>query len=460
MNPKSLQKAARLSQRDATWQCTVRRAPVWITPDDTPPYRPYVVMVLDAKADRIRRTEIQEDRPLPDFVLETLVKAMLRPVLGSGWRYRPERIVLDDASLVQELTPRLAKIGVRCEYRAKLSLIDGALREMATHMNQQEPPPGLLSVPGATIPLVAELFAAAAEFYRRAPWLWMDNFSPVEIRYPADGSARYGIILGYGGEVFGLAVYPSLDDLRVQYSSTEPEQAGRRISAISLTFEEPMFISFEDLDALEKYQWPIAGTLAYPQAIKITPPEKIGPPSASEIACLAAALRTLPDFVEQQLQANPDPARPAEATYPLPNVHSGQKVTLRYPVELPGLQEQRDQALEEESLDEFIEEWYHDERSYEFARQMGQFLFQFLDYLETTGLSDQTIEKHEKNCWMIGRLTSEYGHYKTFSPTIFLGEPKYLAEFQQRVSRTKSALASYKATWRKLEKYVRALGYE
>ena len=66
---------------------------------------------------------------------------------------------------------------------------------------------------------------------------------------------------------------------------------------------------------------------------------------------------------------------------------------------------------EEQELEEFVQDWFWDEQSHEFARQVGAFLFQFMDYLETTGLSRRTLRKHSSNCWCIGSLECSYGSY-------------------------------------------------
>lgn len=112
-----LDKARRLRQSDATWLCTVRRAHSWVMPKDRPPYRPYTVLVQEQETELIRRIHGQEERPIPDVVLEMLLKAMLSPLLGPllspllgfGKRVRPAHILLDDADLVQALAPRLLK---------------------------------------------------------------------------------------------------------------------------------------------------------------------------------------------------------------------------------------------------------------------------------------------------------------------------------------------------------------
>jgi len=449
MTGKLLNKAHRLRQNDATWLCTARRARTWITPRDRPPYRPYAVLVLEQEKELIRRIELEDEQPTPDVVMEALLKAMLRPILGSGRRVRPARVSLDDADLVESLKPRLAEIDIRCDHRPSLPLADAALREMEVQMTKQEPIPGLLSVPGVTEPLVRELFAAAAQYYRQAPWRWIGNASPIEVRYPPDGRARYAVVLGSGGESFGLSLYESVDDLRIVFSSVEPEQTTEQVSWFSLDFDEATVMPFDDLDAMEKHGWPVAGEKAYPLAIKAIPPGEWHVPSASEIAWLAAALRAIPHFVTEHLPAGR--GQPPEARYALPPVHGGQQIALRYPVSLLD--------PEEQELEEYIEGWYWDEPSHEFARQVGAFLFQFMDYLETTGLSERTIHKHERNCWFIGKLECDYGYHDTFSPEIFLGEPSYLTEFRRKVSDSRYAVDSYKATWRKLARYVRSLGY-
>jgi hypothetical protein len=67
-------------------------------------------------------------------VLEALIKAMTRPILGAGRPHRPARLLLDDAELVEALAPHLNELEIRCEYRYTLPLMNNALLEQArTH---------------------------------------------------------------------------------------------------------------------------------------------------------------------------------------------------------------------------------------------------------------------------------------------------------------------------------------
>ncbi len=110
-----------------------------------------------------------------------------------------------------------------------------------------------------------------------------------------------------------------------------------------------------------------------------------------------------------------------------------------------------------EDIEEFIEDWYFDTASHDFAKTLGTFLFEFFDTLEQAGLSEQTIRKHVDNCWAIGKLECDYGSHNTFSPRLFKGDPAYLSEFKKKHSDSTYAVNSYKTTWRKLRKYAESL---
>lgn len=461
MNLSRYERLRKGRQGDATWQCTARRAPLWIMPKNAPPYRPYIIMVVDQDSEFMHHVEVLEERPTAEVVLESLLKAMQGTLLTLKRKVRPARIFIDNADLSQALAPRLAEMGIGCDYRAVLPQLNAAMLGLEAKQTRREPVPGLLSLPGVTVPLAGELFAAAADYYRQAPWRWMENFLPIEVHYPPDGPARYALVLGRGGETFGLSLYDSLADIDVVFGRICPEQPhSRPLTWLSLVLEEATVMSFADLDAMEQYGWPVAGEKAYPLAIKsFSDREAPELPTASELAWLAAALRVLPDFVNRLTSDGIFLTRSEQAVYPLPPVHAGQKIELRYPASSPKSQAAdafaSDPDIDLEDLEEYIEDWYWDEDSHVFARQMGAFLFQFLDHLAATGLSRPTMNKHESNCWCIGWLECNYGDHDTFTPDIFLGGPNFLSEFERKVSDSKHAVASYQATWRKLEKYVR-----
>ena len=112
-------------------------------------------------------------------------------------------------------------------------------------------------------------------------------------------------------------------------------------------------------------------------------------------------------------------------------------------------------------VERYIKDWNWDATSHEFALQMGRFLLQFIDGLRSSDLSQATIRKHEDNAYLIGALECDYGYHDTFSPAIFLGRgTAFLYEFKRKMRASKYAIASYKSTWRKIEKYARSVAHD
>jgi hypothetical protein len=471
MKTNTLNTLRKLSQSNATWLCTVRRAPFWIFPKKLPPYRPFLLLVLDQEMELILMTDTSTALPSPDHILKKLFKTMQGSLLNMGRRSRPATIQVDNAELVQALAPQLAKLDIHCIYRSTLPEMRTALLELEETVNKRKPIPGLLGIPGVSVPLVAELYAAAADYYNIKPWRWIGNWQPIEIRLPLEGRARYALALGGGGETFGISLYESLADVDAMLSRNDINQPfSHPFTWLSVVLDEATYMAIDDLDAIEQYDWPVAGSHAYPLVLKATTENEWGQlPNASELTWLAAALRTIPDFLTRDLHADRGRLHPTQATGLLSGVYGNQSIFLRFPAQdtppdislSPKAEPVHvSSTLPNTELEMYIQDWYYDDASHEFARQMGTFLFQFLDQLESTGLSRATMRKHEGNCWCIGWLESSYGYHDTFNPIIFKNGPFFISEFKRKVSDSKYALTSYQATWRKLEKYIDSIGYE
>ena len=326
-----LKKARRLRRTDETWQGTARLARTWITPRNQAPYRPYIIAVIEQDGDRIIRTKLFDTQPTPEDVFETLLKAMTRPLLGAGRPRRPARLLLDDAELVEALAPRLAELEILCEYRHTLPLMNNAMLEMEAYMNKREPIPGLLKIPGVTPHLVGGLYKAAAFYYRQALWRWISDAFPIEVHYPPHGKPRYAVVMGHGGETYGLAVYSSTDDLRLLYSGIAPGKTVGQIAWVCIVFEDALAASFDDLDDIVKYGWPIVNDSAYPIPIKVTRTGAYVLPSKSELLWFEAAMLAIPTFVRDDMQANRGLPHPAEATLTVAAADGETDIYLRYP---------------------------------------------------------------------------------------------------------------------------------
>ena len=121
----------------------------------------------------------------------------------------------------------------------------------------------------------------------------------------------------------------------------------------------------------------------------------------------------------------------------------------------------KDNHKEEQELEDFIEDWYYGEEMYEFAKPLGKYLFQFADHLHEQNMSEKTRRKHLDNCWYIGYLECNFGYRDDFVPgeVFYSPESPYDYEFKRKFFSSKSAMTSYRSTWRKLHAYTKGLGH-
>lgn len=382
-----LAKVGRLHQTDEVWESTVRRMRAWITPRNQAPYRPYI-MLTTAQNGNIVGSEIFEHVPSLNQVLNTLAKMMCHPILGGGRKRRPAIIHMDGEQLAEALAPKLQEVGIRCMYQHTLHDVDQALLSMEQFMSKSEPMPGLLDSPGVTPYLVKGVFEAAAHFYDEAPWRWVDDARPIEVRYPPDSRPRYAVVMGHGGQTYGLAAYDTTDELRELYSGTPPDQLIGRVEWTALLFSEPMEMPFEDLDNTEKYGWPVAGELAYPLLIRITRSGQFARPAKSELLWLEAALLAIPAFVHDHMRTDQDFLRPAEFTLSVNVADIEETIHLRYPV--PG--------FEIPSEEEWVSAEEEEKAQAGAARERNAVLLRIFEQrLTHAGLSAKTVQRHLDN---------------------------------------------------------------
>lgn len=376
-----LENARDLPQRDEAWECAVRQARAWITPDDGNPYRPYIILTV-SRAGKVRGSELVEEAPTTPQVVNALAKAMLYPTPGAGGRCRPAVVYVDETALVEPLASELEQVGVRCEFRSILREADVALQALADYTGE-EPLAGLLQTPGVTPFMARGLFEAAAFFYRETPWRWIEDTHPIEIHYPTDGHPRYAVVMGHGGQTYGLAIYDSKDVLHETYAGIPPDQLIGRHTWTALIFGEAIEMPFDDLDAMETYDWPVAGPYAYPLLFQIGFSGRPTRPSKSELLRTEAALLAIPRFVKEHMKAEDGPLQPAKEMLSIQMADGEDQITLGFPVpdfEIPA----------EDSWASIAEEMGVYERN-------AELLDIFERWLLEQGLSAKTIRKHLDN---------------------------------------------------------------
>ncbi|MFH1115481.1 MAG: hypothetical protein V1792_16355, partial [Pseudomonadota bacterium] len=98
---------------------------------------------------------------------------------------------------------------------------------------------------------------------------------------------------------------------------------------------------------------------------------------------------------------------------------------------------------------------------HQFAKALGRYLFEFIDHLRKQDFSERTVCKHMDNCWCIGYLECAFGYNDDFVPgEVFCGpESGHEYDFKRKFHESEYAVKSFRATWRKLYSYTKALGH-
>ena len=239
---------------------------------------------------------------------------------------------MDNADIVAKLAPLLAELEITCSYRAELPAIEEPLSAMETFMNNNhEPKPGLVSIPSMSDALLAHFYQLVADYYQAAPWHRLNDLHPLEIRYPPSGSPRYAVVMGSGGEMFGLAVYDSLDELRKIYEEELPAQEAALVPCVGLYFDEAMAMSFDDLDAITEHDWPIAAENAYPVFCRLLNGHELLLPSFSDVTWFEGTLAALLRYVRDYPAPPEHVVEPIELTIPVEVISGNAKVSLKIP---------------------------------------------------------------------------------------------------------------------------------
>ncbi len=288
-------------QTRETWGVLVAHLRIWITPEDAPPSRPFLAMVLDLDNDRVPGQDMFPQAPTLDEVESVMAHAMNHPAPGSGKPRRPATMRFADPALAEALAPALARIGVAWEVRP-LPELENVVRLLEEHMRGGPEHPGLLSVKGATPEFVGALFAAATEFYRAAPWVQLNNGQTLALQIPAEGGPQWiASVMGNGGVEYGLGVYKSWSAFEKVFMGTDDPRelfSGH----LAVLYGGPNVLPFDDFDALQRYGWEVAGTEAYPAPVVVEAVKDLRRPDLAEQRWLEAALRAIPRLVRNHLK--------------------------------------------------------------------------------------------------------------------------------------------------------------
>ena len=348
LDRKELAKLVKLKQAESVWLCSVRLTNMRIGESDDQVIQPYIILVIDATEGMARSFELcAEGKPDADLVAEVLAKAMYAPMSDAPPEFssvqqdlaplRPQRVLIDDVALVESLKPAFEEAGVEVNFHAELTPIDQFLQmfDQLSQPNDTRLP--LLEIPGVRAPMLAELFDASTQFFKREVWDDLDNADVIQARYPAlQGKDYFLSIMGMGRQEFGIAIYESVEDLNATFNIEDPDNplaAMATMRAMNFSFSGKEGVLAADLAAFKKNKWAKPERNTYLAPMRYSMETGITSPTADEIAMAAAVFRALPSFVYDEMHADSDELVPVTKIYALPAAHSGASIELSYPVE-------------------------------------------------------------------------------------------------------------------------------
>jgi tetratricopeptide (TPR) repeat protein len=354
LSKRSLGQLPRLPE---AWLIATAQLRTWIAPPDEAPYRPYVVLVLSADEGTVRGWQITEAVPTPGEVWDTLSKAMRQPLSDSGKPGVPQRIVVPDSALAQAILPALADAQLEMDVSEQPlpDAVTEIIRDLEDHLRGDKPEnPALVSVSGVTPELLGGFYSAAADYYRAAPWIHLNNYQVLALRYPADREYHFAMSMGQGGIEYGLAKYLRWEDVVRQFTEDDnPREMLPPGGLHSLFYGDITQVPFDDLEAIEKNPWDIAAPEAYPIPFVVLTPEQARRPSREELLWYEAALSAIPVLVHNHLKPNGrGDYEPLDLTLDVPTHAGTVAVAVKYPAgEIP-LAEQPAQRMSWSSPDE------------------------------------------------------------------------------------------------------------
>ena len=192
-----------------------------------------------------------------------------------------------------------------------------------------EEPPGLLSSKDITQALAADFYSAAAYFYKSTPWKVLD-FEPIVATIEPEQKSVFVHVMGQGGMEFGLLVYWDWNDyLRMLSNKNDPADHLPENGWLVLSFEKANALPEEDVIAIEKYGWEIAGEQAFPLPGSFQE-DGFYLPTSEELTIIIALLRAIPHFSECYNQPDPGDRNAPGQSYFISTAGGQRKVTLNW----------------------------------------------------------------------------------------------------------------------------------
>jgi tetratricopeptide (TPR) repeat protein len=354
--PRSKRSLSELPLLEDTWLIGASRLRTWVKEGDSPPSRPYLILIASGNTGLVCGSNIVPEAPSATQVADVLFKAMQHPPRELGKASRPRSIALADAALLETLQALLKEKGLETEVFASgfPDEFYEIIRQLDAHLRGNEPEiPAMLDAPKVTVKLLQGVFEAAAEFYRAAPWIRLSNEQVIAVRHPSEHNYHYALVMGQGGVEYGLVRYADWSVVQSQsMHDDDPLLGWQDRTWNSITYDTADHLPFADLDAIEEHNFEIASENAYPVGVVIEGKGQVRRPTRVEWEWYGAALRVIPIVAREHLRSTSGgDYEPFETEISVKTQKGLIKVGVKYPAgELP-LEDQPAERLDWGEID-------------------------------------------------------------------------------------------------------------
>ncbi len=294
---KNLPNLTYLPQYAETWIVALREPVIWMEENERF-HRPFLALIVINGPDTVIGSEIYDHRPNAQEIQSLIWRAMRKPAKELLQQpHRPERVEFEQADLSQALMQPLEQAGIKAGVCPVNAQVDKILTKLEKDLGDEDERPGLLSVAGVTQDLVGRLFATAAEYYHSEAWIYLSDEQPLAFELLPVGKKGFVQLMGQGGLEYGLIIYDTWDDvMKTLLSAGDPLMSIPPGGWIALSYASPELLSVDDVRAIEKYGWKVAGTLAYPLVAVMHADGRVELPSLDNLHVFLALLQAIPQF--------------------------------------------------------------------------------------------------------------------------------------------------------------------
>jgi hypothetical protein len=244
------------------------------------------------------------------------------------------------------------------------------------------------------------------------------------------------------------------------YSGMSNDMLAEGTRWVSVMYDYPHYMPFEDLDAIAANDWPVAAPDAYPLFMGMLPAEEdVDLPTVDEIELATAALNAVPHFLKNYFNDETGPDWEAgEVGYPAGSDDPDFTLYWVDNAELEEAQFEQFMAQGQALVDEFIEDWNVNEDNYGEAMKLGALLYAFvqisrLQAVDNAELDEDDLLYMEEVCWEIGSIIMDFADFP-LDMMMFQGPPLFVEEYREEWADSEEDVENYKIMWANLGEYV------